>query len=63
MLYAHSKHSELSMNPIGYYKEKQILLAGSQFGAFFSYSSDIIEAPSVAICAFKIWRELLYFII
>jgi hypothetical protein len=29
----------------------------------FSCSSDIMEVPSVAQCAFKIWVELLYFII
>jgi hypothetical protein len=28
-------------------------LAASQFGAFFSCSSDIMEAPSAALYAFK----------
>jgi hypothetical protein len=45
-------------------------MVDSLFGAFFSWSSDIIEAPSVALCtlkcfgdalcAFKISQELLY---
>jgi hypothetical protein len=34
-------------------------LAISQFGAFFTCSSDIIEAPSVALCAFKMSGKLL----
>jgi hypothetical protein len=28
--------------------------------AFFSHSSDTMEAPSVALCAFKMLRKLLY---
>jgi hypothetical protein len=37
MLYAHSKYSKsnISMNPIGYLKERRILLADTQFGAYF----------------------------
>ncbi len=50
---------QLSLNPIGWYKERRILLAVTQFGAFFSRSSDIMEAPSVALCAFKMSRKLL----
>jgi hypothetical protein len=49
----------LSLNPIGYHKDRRILLANSQFGAFFCCSSDIMEGSRVALCAFKMSRKLL----
>ncbi len=50
---------QLSVNPIGSHKKRQILLAVTKFGAFFSCSSDIMEAPRVALCALKISWKLL----
>ncbi len=44
---------------IGYLKERQILFAHSQFGAYLCCSSYIKEAPSVALCAVKMCRKLL----
>ncbi len=41
---------QLSLNPIGYHKDRQILLADSQFGAFFCCSIDIMGVPRVAQC-------------
>jgi hypothetical protein len=38
---------------------ERILLADSQFGAFFYSSSDIMEARSVALSTFKMSRKLL----
>jgi hypothetical protein len=37
---------QLSLNPIGYHKDRQILLADSQ-GAFFCYSSDDRRRPGL----------------
>ncbi len=48
---------QLSLNPLGYHKERLILLADSQFGAFSCCSSDIMEAPRVALCAFNMSRN------
>jgi hypothetical protein len=50
--------SNISMIPIKL-NERRILLADSQFDAFFCCSSDIKEMPSVALCTFKISRKLL----
>ncbi len=50
---------QLSVNPSGSFKKRRILLAVTKFGAFFSCSSNIMEAPGVALCAFKISRKLL----
>jgi hypothetical protein len=36
-----------------------ILCSYAQFRALFCCSSDIMEAPSVALCTFKMYRELL----
>ncbi len=35
-------------------------MADSQFGVFFSCSSDIMKAPNVAICTFKMLWDLFY---
>jgi hypothetical protein len=40
-------------------QERQILFAVTEFGAVFSCSSYIMEAPRVALCAFKMSRKLL----
>ncbi len=42
-----------------FHKDRRILLADSQFGLFSCCSSNIIEAPRVALCAFKMSRKLL----
>jgi hypothetical protein len=42
-------------------QERCILLADSQFGAFYCCSSDIMEVPSVALCALKMcWESLMH---
>jgi hypothetical protein len=46
--------SAISIVPILLIKRRgEFLLADSQFSAFFSCSSDIMEAPSPALCAFQ----------
>jgi hypothetical protein len=50
---------QLNLNPIGYPKDRRILLADFQFGPFSCCSSNIMEAPRVALCAFKMARKLL----
>jgi hypothetical protein len=50
---------QLSLNPIGFHKDRRILLADSHFGPFSCCSSNIIEAPRVALRAFKMSRKLL----
>ncbi len=36
-----------------------ILHSYAEFGTFFCCYSDIMEAPSVALCTFRMYRELL----
>ncbi len=54
MLYAHSKYSESNSVWILLVNKRR-----GEFGEFFTCSSNIIEVPSVALCAFKMSRKVL----
>ncbi len=53
LLYVHSKYSEsnISMNPLGYVKERRILLADSQFGISFFVA---LATSSAKCCTMRI---------